>query len=154
MKFIKKPIPIEAIRWTGNNYGEVKAWAFTQFARNADQFDLPRNIHYFVSKRKLGAGLWANVADEDWSEEITAAVFDYLHETFVGVKTGQWVMCGTKGEFYPCDDDGTGTAPMNYEPERQPTTGSIKVSSPGATTIACVCGRDRPCGGPHDCARV
>jgi hypothetical protein len=24
----------------------------------------------------------------------------------------------------------------------------------GQQTLGCVCGRDRPCGGPHDCAMV
>jgi hypothetical protein len=35
--------------------------------------------------------------------ELTAEVFDVLHDTWVGVRTGQWIIRGVKGEFYPCD---------------------------------------------------
>jgi hypothetical protein len=31
-------------------------------------------------------------------------VFDVLHESWVGVKTGQWVIRGVAGEFYPIDE--------------------------------------------------
>jgi len=34
-----------------------------------------------------------------------AQVFDVLHDTWVKVAVGQWVIKGVKGEFYPCDDE-------------------------------------------------
>lgn len=32
-----------------------------------------------------------------------AEVYDELHDTWAGVKTGDWIMRGPDGEFYPCD---------------------------------------------------
>jgi len=34
---------------------------------------------------------------------ITAEVYDYLHDTWVGVKDGQSILEGTRGEYYPID---------------------------------------------------
>lgn len=78
-KFRKKPIEIEAVRYTGDNHDEV--YAFT-------------------------GGNFQEVDEEDRTEdpEITAQVFDKLHSTWVGVKDGQWVLKGVRGEFYPCDE--------------------------------------------------
>lgn len=41
----------------------------------------------------------------DNEAELTGSVFDDLHSTWVGVKTGQWIIRGVKGEFYPCDPE-------------------------------------------------
>lgn len=35
----------------------------------------------------------------------TAEVWDELHDTWVMVKDGQWVIKGVKGEFYPIDEE-------------------------------------------------
>jgi len=34
---------------------------------------------------------------------ITAEVYDYLHDTWVGVKDGDFLIQGVQGEFYPHD---------------------------------------------------
>lgn len=34
-----------------------------------------------------------------------ALVFDELHDTWVTIHLGHWVIKGVKGEFYPCDDE-------------------------------------------------
>jgi hypothetical protein len=88
MRFRKKPVEIEAVRWTGDNMSELKEFA---------------------------PGLVETHEREARDDNLTAEVWDYLHDTWVGIKTGQWVIRGTEGEFYPCEDDGTGTAPINYE---------------------------------------
>lgn len=36
---------------------------------------------------------------------ITAEVYDELHDTWVGVKNGDYIIKGLKGEFYPHDGD-------------------------------------------------
>ena len=81
-RYRKKPVVIEAIQWTGDNEGEVQE--FTEGARN------------FYAR-----------AAEDWAEdpEATAAVFDKLHSTWVLVYTGQHVIRGVKGEYYPIAAD-------------------------------------------------
>ncbi|MCW2915516.1 MAG: hypothetical protein JWN52_3584 [Actinomycetia bacterium] len=78
--FRKKPITIEAIQWTGDNEAELVAFT---------------------------GSLFHAVAPEDRGEgpDITAEVFDVLHGTWVGMYTGQWVLKGVKGEFYPCAAD-------------------------------------------------
>lgn len=79
-KFRKKPVEIEAVQWTGHNADEVEAFA---------------------------PGKWWTVEPEDAVEDpdITAEVYDELHSTWVGMKTGQWVIRGVKGEFYPIAED-------------------------------------------------
>lgn len=78
-QFRKKPITISAVQWTGVNLSEVANFTLQLF-RTPDP--------------------------ERWgSADITAEVYDYIHDTWVGVKTGQWILKGVKGEFYPCDDE-------------------------------------------------
>ena len=79
----KKPVVIEAVRWTGGNVDEIH--------------ELTGRGHFDV----LGDQDRANCDDP----EATATVFDKLHSTWVLVMTGQWIIRGVKGEFYPCADE-------------------------------------------------
>jgi hypothetical protein len=79
VQYRKKPITVPAIQWTGDNEDEVAAFADDLFREVAPS----------------GRG-----DDPD----ITAEVLDTLHKTWVGVKTGQWVIKGVAGEFYPIDE--------------------------------------------------
>lgn len=79
----KKPVEIRTIQWTGDNHAAV--FAFT----GAGKFDL------------LGAEDRAACDDPDAS----AQVYDALHSTWVLVYTGDWIIQGIKGEFYPCRDE-------------------------------------------------
>lgn len=78
--FRKRPVVVQAVQWTGDNEAEVAAFT--------------------------GRHLFHSVPPEDRTDdpEITAEVMDVLHSTWVGVKTGQWIIRGVRGEFYPCDD--------------------------------------------------
>jgi hypothetical protein len=76
-RFRKKPIVISAVQWTGENLTEVADFTGHRFREN-------------------GAEHWGE-------DDITAEVYDELHDTWVRVKTGQWILQGVKGEFYPCD---------------------------------------------------
>lgn len=78
-RFQKKPVEVEAIRWTGDNADELDKFTDGRF-NMLDREDRD------------------NADDPDW----TAQVFDDLHSTWVGVYTGQWIIRGVKGEFYPC----------------------------------------------------
>lgn len=99
MRFRKKPVEVEALRWTGTNARQIHDWMRGRGEPSS------HTIALFVTRRSVTAALWEHVADLDWSDDVTAAVYDYLHETYVGVKNGQWIICGVKGEFYPCDAD-------------------------------------------------
>lgn len=106
MKFRKRPVEVEAIQWTGRNAREVKRWINDQCARHRLR-TLNEFVALFITRRdhNVSNTLWLNIADDDWSDDITAAVYDYLHETYVGVKDGQWIICGIEGEFSPHDAD-------------------------------------------------
>lgn len=77
--FRKRPVNIQAIRFTGDNVAELEGFT---------------------------GGLFATVDPEDRNDdpEIVAEVFDVLHKTWVGVKLDQWIIRGVQGEFYPCDE--------------------------------------------------
>lgn len=87
--FMKKPVTIRAIRWRGTNLEAVQ-----QFCQDPK---LP-NTQLFLE---------TPINSENEKEEFptTAMVWDILHDTWVGVKSGQWVIQGLKGEFYPCDTE-------------------------------------------------
>ena len=79
----KKPVIVAGIQWTGSNEAQVQA--------------LTGRENFYA----LDPGDRANCDDP----EATATVFDKLHSTWVLVFTGQWVIRGVKGEFYPLADD-------------------------------------------------
>jgi hypothetical protein len=82
MRFRSKPVEIEAIQFTGDNEAEVIDFT---------------DGHFHV------------LADDDRENcddpEATAEVFDDLHSTWVLVYTGNWIIRGTKREYYPCNEE-------------------------------------------------
>ena len=87
MKFRKKPIVVEAIQFTGDNHEDIAAFTRGGFEA-VDPLERERDT------------------------EIVAEVYAVLNETWVGVKVGQWIIKGVKGEFYPHDAD---LFPQAYE---------------------------------------
>lgn len=81
-RFVTKRVEIEAIRWEGDNLDEMVNWTNGNFRLRGAEHDGGRVVADF-----------------------TAQVFDVLHDTWIGVKKGQWIVRGAKGEFYPCDDE-------------------------------------------------
>ena len=84
MKFVKRPIIIEAVRITQDNIDEIK-----NFVNHADEvaellFD---NISYPKGKPRLA--IW------------------HIHtlEGIMRADIGDWIIKGVKGEFYPCKND-------------------------------------------------
>lgn len=80
----KKPIPVDTIQWLGDNEADVQA--FTGGAA------------YFYA---------LDPEDRENSDdpEATATVYDRLHSTWVLVYTGQHIVRGVKGEYYPIAED-------------------------------------------------
>ncbi|MBG0830526.1 hypothetical protein HS041_22450 [Planomonospora sp. ID67723] len=87
-RFRKTPIEVEAIQWTGDNEDELIGFT---------------------------GALFQALDPEDRSDDpdATGSVFDVLHSTWVLVYTGQWVVKGVKGEFYPIAED---VLAETYEP--------------------------------------
>lgn len=80
MKFRKKPVVIEAMQFDGDNYSEIRAFV------GVGQYFKP---DYF-SGGSLGQ---AQLFD------------DVIHEAWLPVRIGQWIVKGVQGEFYPCDPE-------------------------------------------------
>lgn len=95
-KFRTKPVEIEAVLFTGDNFDEVLC--FTGYRPAKDNPD-----HEIPNFAPIGTFI---LNDEDAKKErLTGEVFDVLHYTWIGVKNGQWIIKGQKGEFYPCDPE-------------------------------------------------
>ncbi|MGW4406535.1 hypothetical protein ACWEJ6_21075 [Nonomuraea sp. NPDC004702] len=82
-RFRKKPVEITAVQWTGENAQEIKTFVGVR-DNGESRFLTPDEI----------TGVWEH-----------AHVYDELHDTWVTVYPGQWVIKGVKGEFYPCAED-------------------------------------------------
>jgi hypothetical protein len=82
-RFRKRPVVIEAIRWTGDNAEEIKAFVGVR-DNGESRFLLPGEI----------SGAWEH-----------PHVYEDLHETWVTVFPGHWVVKGTQGDFYLRADD-------------------------------------------------
>lgn len=80
MKFRKKPVVIDAVRWTGENNQEI-----TDFCPDAYFEDLPNGETVLVIRTL-----------EDGKDSVTAK-----HVADVG----DWIIKGVQGEFYPCKPD-------------------------------------------------
>lgn len=80
-RFRTRIVEIEAVQFTGDNFAELISWMSIGYFRPVEEDD--------------------RIDDP----EITAAVYDKLHSTWIGVLPGQWIVRGAKGEFYPCDNE-------------------------------------------------
>lgn len=89
MKYISVPTEIEAVQFTQNNHEEL--WKFFTYDEGVlDTFRVD--------------SLGFNPAD--WADrKIYISVLDKLHDSWIRVYLGQWIIRGTKGEYYPCDDE-------------------------------------------------
>jgi hypothetical protein len=79
-KYRKKPVVIDAIKWTGENVSEV-----LDFAANTG-----------ISP------LWG----DDFKINNETKCFEILTlEGTMSANVGDWIICGVRGEFYPCKPD-------------------------------------------------
>lgn len=74
----KKAVTVETLIWDGTNADQLDAFTGGKFQP-------------------------VDPEDRDEDPDITGSVLDGLHSTWIGVKTGQHVIKGVKGEFYPID---------------------------------------------------
>lgn len=81
MKYRKKPVVIEAMRWMGNNTREVALWV------DPDLEPLAMPEDWWISQRHDG--------------EIASLVIPTL-EGDHHAQVGDWIIRGVAGEYYPC----------------------------------------------------
>lgn len=82
-KFRKKPVVIEALKWTVTNVAEMK-----DFVGDSGIYDL--------------------VDDDRWVDGFSVPWFDLSIKTLEGVmkaNIGDYIIKGVNGEFYPCKAD-------------------------------------------------
>lgn len=95
-KYVSIPTVIEAVRFTYDDatfegtFPEVN-----EFAGRRDMSDIRVGEKYPESTYNI---VW------DESRE-GGEVFDKLHQTWINFKNGDWIIRGTKGELYPCDNE-------------------------------------------------
>lgn len=83
MKYRKKPVVIEAIKWTGENFDEIKKFCPSVIDLGAACFP---------------DGTWA---DNPPSWPLSIPTLEGNHTAIIG----DFIIKGIKGEFYPCKPD-------------------------------------------------
>lgn len=78
-KYVKKPVVIEAVEWTGTNIDEIK-----EFCKNACDID---------------------VRDRGESVIIGQKITIHTLEGDMKASKGDYIIKGVNGEFYPCKPD-------------------------------------------------
>lgn len=100
MKFVKKPIPIDAVKCVKENEDEI------------------------ISLLEAGTTDWEKVLDDDYNiigfnvhswEGVDPVYYDFSKNKNGGGKA-YWIIKGLKGECYPCVADDAEDAPLGYEP--------------------------------------
>ena len=81
MRFRKKPVVIEAIRWTGENFDELFDWGSSD-----------------------GGILRAKILRAGHGEDPALLCIETLEGNMIA-RVGDWIIKGVKGEFYPCKSD-------------------------------------------------
>lgn len=95
MRYRTKAFEIDAILWDGSNTAKVKEFV---------------GLRNDLEEGFLTADEVSGVIDTD------ALVWDYLHDTWVGVHVGNYIIRGMKGECYPCDAE---VFEAKYEPAEE-----------------------------------
>lgn len=115
-RFRKKPVVIEAMQWLG--YDNIDAMdsmeEFTdEFTTTASGKTAVRTLFMPLESDLAREVLGKGEVSERSAHGYTAVVYDDLHGTWVNLRTGQWVIKGVQGEFYPCDAE---VFAATYEP--------------------------------------
>lgn len=79
MKYRKKPVVIDAIKWEGGDYECLNDFCGLNWGR-ADSQDMP-----------------------DFEEKENVVVWNTKEKQFLHVPVGYWLIRGIEGELYPCE---------------------------------------------------
>lgn len=86
MKFVKKPVVIEAVEWTGENLIEVVCFVGQKAPA----------LHKAVE-----SGKWDEYREIVARDGLIIKTLEGQHIASIG----DWIIKGIKGEFYPCKPD-------------------------------------------------
>lgn len=79
----KIPLEVQAVQWVGLNEKELSEFSEENFIGDYFHYHSPDGSIDYASK---------------------AGIFDKLHNTWIQVELGDWIIRGIKGEFYPCNN--------------------------------------------------
>lgn len=116
--FRKKPVTIQAMQWDGTHYRADDLWEWTQHVVSRKHDGSPHAVatdfmvlgeddayEVFQCYDEDYELIPGNEVDERRADGYSAVIRDRLHGTWVNVRTGDWIIKGVQGEFYPCRDD-------------------------------------------------
>ena len=97
MKFRKKPVEVEAVRWDGTRdvFDRLWVWAGGRIDPQLPGDDGNRHLDTLESCIHY----WADESDRDRALSIQTL------EGSMRASVGDWIIRGIKGEFYPCKPD-------------------------------------------------
>ena len=88
MKYTKKPVEIDAVEWTGENYREMFEFLFDGNSPNTE-FMCAEGKNFYISHGKYGRTI------------LTIKTLEGEHIASIG----DMIIKGVAGEFYPCKPD-------------------------------------------------
>jgi hypothetical protein len=83
-KYRKKPVEIEAVKWTGDNHREM----FNFLGGKNDDYITPIGTNFYIDWTKIEGGLIIKTLEGEHIATI-----------------GDYIIKGVKGEYYPCKPD-------------------------------------------------
>ena len=84
MKYRKKPVVVDVLKWTGENHRDM--WDFLTGKTNEYMSDSDK--HFYIDHSKVSGGLVIKTLEGEHLANI-----------------GDYIIKGVKGEFYPCKPD-------------------------------------------------
>ena len=84
MKYIKKPIEIEALQWTGENHRQM----FNFLGGEDEEYITASGINFYIDFTKVDGGLIIKTLEGEHIATI-----------------GDYIIKGVKEEYYPCKPD-------------------------------------------------
>lgn len=88
MKYRPKPVTTDAWQFTGTNWDEIRAVVGSHYV------DIDAQRHNFIPVEEQ----WVDIP-----EGIVALVWVAPSHQWAGVKTGDYIVQDSEGDFYPCD---------------------------------------------------
>ncbi|AKJ72317.1 hypothetical protein BH787_gp31 [Gordonia phage GMA4] len=115
-KYRKKPVVIEAMQWDGTYDRADDLWEWTRHVVSRNNNGSPHAVATdFMVLGEDDAyevfGCWdddmelisGNEVEQRQAAGYSAVIRDRLHSTWINLRTGDWIIKGIEGEFYPCE---------------------------------------------------
>ena len=101
----KAPVFVEAMQFDGKNGAEIRSWieSARKFAGDEDE------THWWLTKgmtTSTSNQAWNYAkAGQKWSDKTKAAVYNALHDNWLPVVDGDFIVMGAANDFYTVNKD-------------------------------------------------